>query len=94
MKEKNNDQLREPEIAYRKKRIQFSSSFEEEEEVKRKMMAAMPAEERMKNPERMRKHFLSHRLTADGKWKPLKRIITIYKGSFQRPSLKILQLRK
>jgi hypothetical protein len=83
MEEKNKNQLSEPESAYRKKRIQFYSSFEEAEEDKRKMMAAMSPEERMRNLERMRKRFLSHRLTADGKWKPLKRIITIHKGSFQ-----------
>jgi hypothetical protein len=83
MKEKNKNQISEPETVFGKKRIQFYSSFEKAEEDKRKTMAAMSPEERMINLERMRKHFLSHRLTEDGKWKPMKRIITIHKGSFQ-----------
>jgi hypothetical protein len=82
MEEKNKNQSSEPETADHKKCMQFYSSFEEAENDKRKVMAMMSPVERMQNLERMRKHFLSHRLDAEGNWKPLKRIITIHRGTF------------
>ena len=60
--------------------IHFFSSFEQQEDFKRRQMAAMTPDELLSNLESMRKFFLRQYLSADGNWMPLSKIIT-----FQKP---------
>jgi hypothetical protein len=76
----NTVNLSEPEVIYssskRRKLILFKS-FEQGEEYELRTMAAKTPEQRMHKLEAMRKFFLREYLTADGNWKPIKRIITM-----------------
>jgi hypothetical protein len=63
MKEKNKNQLSEPETIYRKKRIQFFKSFEEEEEATIRDRMRMTPEERLALVTRMLQHFYAEELS-------------------------------
>lgn len=63
MEEKNKNQLREPETAYHKKRIQFFKSFEEEEEATMRDRMLMTPEERLALVTRMLEHFYAEELS-------------------------------
>jgi hypothetical protein len=80
----DNKKINEPEIEYEKltskKKITFFNSFQGAEEYGLREMANHGHEERLRNLEILRKSTYSHLLLPDGKWPPLKRIITIDKG--------------
>ena len=78
-KKDKTSEVNEPAISYGKRTIHVFKSFAEEEQFKLKKMAAMTPEQLMDTLEAMRRFFLKEHLLADGKWKPLERIITIRK---------------
>ena len=82
---KDENNLGEPEVQYGSvqppKKITFFNSFEEAEEFGLKEMASHSYEERLRNLAAIRRRTYSHLLLPNGKWPPLKRIITIEKGT-------------
>jgi hypothetical protein len=72
----------EPAVTYGtgNKKITFFKSFEQAEEYGMREMASHTPEQRMEFLEILRKRFFHDRL-VNGKWPPLKRIITIEKGT-------------
>ena len=83
MTEEDN-KVTEPEVAYTsQKKITFFNSFDEAEEHGLREMAGHSYEERLRNLEAIRRRTYGHLLLPDGKWPPLKKVITIEKGSFK-----------
>ncbi len=83
----DNNNINKPEAAYgaspSQKKIRFFNSFDEAEEYGLKEMARHSHEERLKNLEVLRRRTFNYLLLPNGKWPPLKRIITIEKGEFK-----------
>lgn len=81
------NKVNEPEIEYRavtsQKKITFFNSFDEAEEHGLKEMSGHSYEKRLENLEILRKRTNGHLLLPDGTWPPLKKIITIEKGTFK-----------
>jgi hypothetical protein len=72
-----------PEVAYAsEKKITFFNSFAEAEEHGLRQMANHSYEERLRNLETIRRRTYGHLLLPNGNWPPLKKTITIEKGSF------------
>jgi hypothetical protein len=65
------------------KKITFFNSFEEAEEHGLREMAGHSHEERLRNLEIIRRRTYSHLLLPNGQWPPLKKVITIEKGTFK-----------
>lgn len=87
--DENENKVNEPAADYvkplpdNKRSITFFKSFEEAELHGLKEMAAHSHAQRLINLEIIRKRTYAHLLLPNGEWPPLKRVITIEKGSIE-----------
>jgi hypothetical protein len=81
VKNEKPDKAEEPSVAYGSKRLTFFNSFDEAEEHSLKEMKGHTFEQRLANLEILRKRYFNSLLLPNGNWPPLKRIITVIKGT-------------